>query len=95
MSLGDPNLCPDTIKAALNAYAHDHREAGGFVMSVLENNLREAVARADHINTALLPCIVSYANMRMPHGSWGSPEAVKEWLTPADTLAPTAGDDQC
>ena len=64
----------------LNAYAERHEPVGDFLRAVLENNLSEAVGRADEDNLKNLPAFVIYLYNEMPSPCWGSPEKVKAWL---------------
>lgn len=74
------NLLPEHMHGAMNRYVFDRIEAGGFLNSVLCNNLKEAVLRADHINRAAMADIVSFCMEALPAVSWGSPEKVNKWL---------------
>lgn len=61
----------------------DHRiPTGGFLEAVLSNDLREAFGRADIQNRYLMFDIVSYLYSEVPSACWGSPERVKNWLSP-------------
>lgn len=62
-------------------YVQHHIPTGSFLRACLENDLREAVARADHQNIHLLPEVVSYMYNELPFNCWGSPERVKAWLS--------------
>jgi len=68
------------IVDALDRYATLGCPTGGFLQSVLENNLYEAVGRADQDNAATLVEIVRYVYNDLPALCWGSPEKVKTWL---------------
>ena len=68
----------------LRLYVEQHIEPGSFLRAVLENNLREAFGRADHINRYALFDIVAYCYNEIPSECWGSPEKVEEWLTPQE-----------
>lgn len=74
-------IIPDHMLAALRRYIDEHRGVGHFLTAVLENNLREAVHRADEHNLANLPAYVYYLYNEAPAQCWGSPEKVKAWLT--------------
>jgi hypothetical protein len=52
---------------------------GDFVTAVLENDLHNAVGRADHKSLAALPSIVAWVYNEMPATSWGSPAKVAAW----------------
>jgi hypothetical protein len=52
---------------------------GSFLTAVLENNLKEAVCRADEENLFNLPAYVGYLYNEAPAPCWGSPEKVSAW----------------
>ncbi len=70
----------DEIEASLKRYVDQRIETGSFLRAVLENNLKEAFGRADHINIGRMFEIVQYCYNEIPKNCWGSEEAVKEWL---------------
>ena len=70
---------PD-IKDALDEYATHGLQPGGFLTAVLENNLMEAVGRADDYNAHTLVDIIRYCYNDIPGLCWGSPEKVKTWI---------------
>lgn len=47
----------------------------------LQNNLREALGRADHANQRSLKEIVMVLHNYCPGNCWGSPENVREWAS--------------
>lgn len=53
---------------------------GHFLSAVLDNDLREAVGRADDENLANLPAFVGYFYNEAPSQCWGSPEKRRAWL---------------
>jgi hypothetical protein len=73
-------LIRDNIIEGINRYVLYHREVGHFLTAVLENNLREALARADDENIKTIFQIVSYCHNQIPGNCWGSVEAHKEWI---------------
>lgn len=77
---------PEITRESIDAWAESARPVGGFVQAVLENNLREAFARADRENTAAMHDIVSYRYNEIPGLCWGSPERVAEWPDEIDRL---------
>ena len=77
---------PEITRESIDAWVHDARPTGGFLRAVLENNLREAFARADHENSAAMHDIVSYLYNEFPGLCWGSPESVAEWPEVCVTL---------
>lgn len=77
---------------ALQRYAFQGVETGGFLRAVLENGLKGAADRADAENMPLLGDYVGYCWNNIPARSWGSPEAVKNWLAErAAERTPTTG----
>jgi len=76
----DTSLIPSNLVDALERYVKNRMPTGSFLRAVLENNLVEAVGRADSDNIRLLPEIVQYCYNNLPHNCWGSPEIVKRFL---------------
>ena len=72
---------PDSTLNTLDMYVHHRTRTGGFLQSVLENDLMGAVEKADKYNRLALADIVQYIFNEMPMGCWGSPEAVEDWLS--------------
>jgi len=65
---------------SLRLYQYNRVPTGGFLLACLENNLREAFARADSESIAILVNIVSWLHWEMPGDMWGSRERVKAHL---------------
>lgn len=53
---------------------------GHFLRAVLENDLKEAVARADYLNELSLAAYVKVLYNDAPGICWGSPATVTQWL---------------
>jgi len=68
------------ILTGINRFALLHEPKGDFLTAVLRNDLREAFARADHLNQKVMFQIISYCHNQIPGVCWGSPERVKAWL---------------
>jgi len=68
------------IKAAIDRYAKERIPTGDFLRAVLENDLFEAIGRADLGNRMDIHEICSYIYNNIPLNSWGSKKIVKEWL---------------
>ena len=68
---------PDIIKGIL-AYVQ-YGECGSFLQSVMENNLLEAVCRADDDNIKAIVDIVKFVHWEIPGACHGSAEKVKAW----------------
>ncbi len=71
---------PETTLESINLYVTDGVDPGGFVVSVLENDLKESFARADLDNRAAMFEIVNYCYNRIPSTCWGSPDRVDAWM---------------
>jgi hypothetical protein len=69
----------EDIKEALDCYAKTGGPLGGFLTAVVENNLMEALGRADSYNRATIYQICQYIYNELPSNCHGSPEAVREW----------------
>lgn len=76
-------LRPDT-KAAIDRYVDGRIPTGSFLRAVLENNLMEAMGRADIGNRHSLFEICEYIYNNIPLICHGSPERVKNWLKGKD-----------
>lgn len=68
------------IKEALDQYAATGMPLGSFLMSVLKNDLTQAVGRADDDNLRGIREIVQYVYNELPGTCWGSPDEVKAWI---------------
>jgi hypothetical protein len=62
----------DRFVQSLQLYAEHGCEPGSFLRAVLENDLFEAVSRADSEAASSLPDIVRYIYNNIPMGIWGS-----------------------
>ncbi len=71
---------PEHTIGGLDRYVEQRIAPGSFLQAVLENNLSEAMGRADHINRPALYDIVCYIYNDLPSTCWGSPEKVQAWL---------------
>ena len=76
----DSDLAPAKIVGSLMLYRDHGVPTGSFLEAVLENNLSEAVGRADCHNLEALPHIVAWVYNCMWAEAWGSPKKVKAWL---------------
>ena len=71
---------PDHTRGAIERYIFNRYEPGGFLMSVLSNDLMGAVARADSENVRAIKDICQFIYNEIPSTAWGSPKKVAEWL---------------
>jgi hypothetical protein len=76
---------PQHTIECIDNYVKHRLHPGGFVTAVLCNDLREAIARADHVNIKHLVEIVAYCWNEIPHTCWGSEEKVVNWLSQKGT----------
>ncbi len=67
---------PDGIKESIQRYVDDGVEPGSFTRSVLENDLKGAIGRADPVSLRALKEIVSHVYNCIPGNVQGSPEKV-------------------
>ena len=74
------------LKDTLDRYANSRIPTGGFLQAVLENDLMEAVGRADDINRYRLHEICSYVYNNMPASCHGNKEIVNAWLRGDDDV---------
>lgn len=70
----------DDIKMALYNYVEKGWPLGEFLTAVVENDLMEAMGRADSYNRATIHQICTYVYNEMPMSSHGSPEKVTQWM---------------
>jgi len=73
-------MLPNDLIETLTAYRDHGRPTGGFLQAVLENNLMEAMGRADHINRHMLFDICQWVYDYMPSVAWGDRERVTAWI---------------
>jgi hypothetical protein len=72
------------MREGLKNYFEHRIPTGDFMRSVLSNDLRGAVGRADSQNIYLLHEYVSWLWNEAPAGAWGSPAKVDAWLSRTD-----------
>jgi len=65
---------------SLRGYIEMRSPVGGFLTSVLENDLQWAVIKADEVNAGRLKDYINFLNSQAPSLCWGSPAKVKAWL---------------
>lgn len=73
-------LIPDGSQAGLRGYFEKGIAPGHFLRAVLENDLFNAMGRADEFNRLALPNYVRFIYNYAPGNSYGSPEKVSAWL---------------
>jgi len=80
ISKNDYGLIPERIMSNLIHYIKGEEEPGGFLYSVLSNDLFQAVGRADKEMLPLIPLLVHYIYWEAPGNCHGSPETIHEWI---------------
>jgi hypothetical protein len=71
---------PHPVLTSVIAYVNQHRAVGGFVRSVLENDLQRALGSADGRSLVALREIAKFVYYEVPSNCCGSSKAVAEWL---------------
>lgn len=72
---------PEHMVDPMRRYIEVKMQPGGFLTSVLANDLMVACATADFTNRGRLFDIVQWLYNEAPSDCWGSPEKVKAWLS--------------
>lgn len=74
------SFVPPSLHLGLVAYLAHHIAPGSFLRAVLENDLIEAVRRADPESQAGLHALVRWLLEEAPVRAWTSPEDVQQWI---------------
>lgn len=74
------SIVPPLALEALERYRDHHIPTGSFLQAVLENNLLEAINRADPDSLQALPAICRFVHHQLPLLSHGSPAKVTAWI---------------
>ena len=75
-------------------YILEGREVGGFLQSVIKNDLFEALARADAINLDSLHNYMIFFHNYAPKHCFGSPDAYARWIDIGGLRGQTEGNTQ-
>lgn len=70
---------PDYMQGGLKRWIEHGIVPGRFLCAVLQNDLVEAVGRADDLNSQLLPQYIKYLWNYAPSGCFGSVEKFNDW----------------
>lgn len=76
----DVSDLPKHMRGGVLRYLKHGIEPGQFLRAILENNLKEAYARADEINIECIKAWVIWLMYRCPAAAQGSPEIVQDWI---------------
>ena len=71
---------PSHLRDGIRLYIEYKIKPGQFLTAVLENNLSQAVNRADDNSLSNLKEIVCFVYNDLPGNCWGSPDRVRGWL---------------
>jgi len=74
------SMLPEHMRDGMKLYFEEGIEPGDFAYAVLCNDLVGAYGRADAINTARMRDWAKFLYNEAPRGSWGSKQAVEDWL---------------
>ena len=77
-----PKHCREVVKN----YIERHQPVGDFLQSVIANDLRGAVCRADAINSRHLKHYVLFFYNDAPSACHGSREAYKQWIKKSERI---------
>ena len=70
---------PFSLRDGMKRYLEHGIIPGHFLTAVLENNLFDAVMRADSTNLSLIPDIIKWIHWEIPAEACGSKAIVKAW----------------
>jgi len=73
---------PLHMRDGLNFWFDHHREPGGFLQAVLQNDLVRAVMCGDAINRSCLHSYVLFLTNEAPDASYGSHQKYLDWIDP-------------
>lgn len=71
---------PEYMRASAQAYIDTGRPVGDFMMAVLTNNLKAAIAHADEENAAAMRHWVHWLYWDVPSNAHGDRETVMAWI---------------
>ena len=77
---------PSHTRDAFEDYLIRGYPPGSFMMSVLTNDFIGACTKCDHTNSEALIHIAKWVLHNAPYGSWGSMQAVKNWIDDKDSI---------
>jgi hypothetical protein len=72
---------PERMQGGIIRYYENGIPPGDFLSAVIDNDLSEAVARADDENVHLLKAYVMWFYNQAPSGSWGREGSVQRWIS--------------
>ena len=72
---------PKNLRGGIRRYVDFGIPPGGFLTAVISNDLRECFHTGTEKSLAALENIVAWFYLYAPAGCWGSPEAMRRWLS--------------
>jgi hypothetical protein len=75
---------PERIVRGIKAYVEERRPVGHFLQAVIQNDLSEAINRADYEVALCLQGIVRIFYNQVPGIAWKSKERYEAWLNRED-----------
>ena len=75
----DYSRLPEHMQAGARLWIEQGIYPGGFMLAVMENDLVEAVGRADETNRERLPDFVSFFYNEAPRACWRTRENIEAW----------------
>ena len=76
---GEFHISP-RMMSGIQRYIEQGIPPGSFLCAIIDNNLKEAVGRADNENLRNLPAFVAYFYNEAPGPCWGSFEKRQAWM---------------
>jgi hypothetical protein len=77
---------PEHIRFSFENYLIHGIHPGGFVSSIIANDIFNAVYKADNINMTRISNITTWIVINMPTSSIGSYDAIKDWCSDKDNV---------
>ena len=71
---------PNYMHDAIIGYYENGWQPGGFLTELINNDLKEAIGRADDTNVHCLKAYVMWFYNQAPIGTWGHSTAVSDYL---------------
>jgi len=71
---------PSHMHGGIVRYYENGIPPGHFLSAVIDNDLKEAINRADDVNVNCLKAYVMWFYNQAPSGSWGRTGSVDRWL---------------
>lgn len=76
----DYTKLPKRLRSGAKRYIEQGIKPGGFLTAVIQNNLKEAVGKADDEMIRVIPSIVGWFYNEAPYDCWGSKNDMRKWI---------------